>query len=73
VITPWNGPLLVPMVDIAPALMAGCAVLSKPSEFTPLCWQLMIAGWREIGAPESSTRFTATVKPALRLLTSSTS
>jgi acyl-CoA reductase-like NAD-dependent aldehyde dehydrogenase len=52
VITPWNGPLLVPMVDIAPALMAGCAVLSKPSEFTPLCWQLMIAGWREIGAPD---------------------
>jgi acyl-CoA reductase-like NAD-dependent aldehyde dehydrogenase len=52
VITPWNGPLSVPMMDIAPALMAGCAVLSKPSEFTPLCWQLMIAGWREIGAPD---------------------
>ena len=52
VITPWNGPLSVPMLDIAPALMAGCAVLSKPSEFTPLCWQLMIAGWREIGAPD---------------------
>jgi acyl-CoA reductase-like NAD-dependent aldehyde dehydrogenase len=52
VITPWNGPLSVPMLDIAPALMAGCAVLSKPSEFTPLCWQLMIAGWQEIGAPD---------------------
>jgi acyl-CoA reductase-like NAD-dependent aldehyde dehydrogenase len=52
VITPWNGPLSVPMLDIAPALMAGCAVLSKPSELTPLCWQLMIAGWREIGAPD---------------------
>jgi acyl-CoA reductase-like NAD-dependent aldehyde dehydrogenase len=51
VITPWNGPLSVPMLDIAPALMAGCAVLSKPSELTPLCWQLMIAGWQEIGAP----------------------
>ena len=52
VITPWNGPLSVPMLDIAPALMAGCAVLSKPSELTPLCWQLMIAGWQEIGAPD---------------------
>ncbi|MGO9696745.1 MAG: aldehyde dehydrogenase family protein, partial [Mycobacterium sp.] len=37
VITPWNGPLSVPMLDIPAALMAGCAVLSKPSEFTPLC------------------------------------
>src|SRR5271166_5457218 len=52
VITPWNGPLSVPMLDIPAALMAGCAVLSKPSEFTPLCWQLMIAGWREIEAPD---------------------
>jgi acyl-CoA reductase-like NAD-dependent aldehyde dehydrogenase len=52
VITPWNGPLSVPMLDIQAALMAGCAVLSKPSEFTPLCWQLMIAGWQEIGAPD---------------------
>ena len=52
VITPWNGPLSVPMLDIPAALMAGCAVLSKPSELTPLCWQLMIAGWQEIGAPD---------------------
>src|SRR6202000_3576828 len=31
VITPWNTPLSMPMFDIPPALMAGCAVLSKPS------------------------------------------
>ncbi len=52
VITPWNGPLSVPLVDIAPALMAGCAVLSKPSEFTPLVWRMAVDGWKQIGAPD---------------------
>jgi acyl-CoA reductase-like NAD-dependent aldehyde dehydrogenase len=52
VITPWNGPLLVPLVDIAPALMAGCAVLSKPSEVTPLVWRMAVDGWKQIGAPD---------------------
>ena len=40
-----------PLLDIAAALMAGCAVLSKPSEFAPLAWQAAVDGWREIGAP----------------------
>lgn len=52
VITPWNAPLAAPLVDIPAALMAGCAVLSKPSEVTPLTWQLAVEGWREIGAPD---------------------
>jgi acyl-CoA reductase-like NAD-dependent aldehyde dehydrogenase len=52
VITPWNNPLAVPLVDISAALMAGCAVLSKPSEFAPLTWQAAVAGWKQIGAPD---------------------
>jgi len=52
VITPWNGPLSVPLFDIPAALMAGCAVLSKPSEFTPLAWQAAVEGWKQIGAPD---------------------
>ena len=51
-ITPWNGPLSIPLFDIPAALMAGCAVLSKPSEFTPLVWQLAVDGWKQIGAPD---------------------
>ena len=35
---PWNCPLAMPMLDIPPALMAGAAVLTKPSEVTPLAW-----------------------------------
>jgi acyl-CoA reductase-like NAD-dependent aldehyde dehydrogenase len=52
VITPWNGPLSVPLLDIPAALMAGCAVLSKPSEITPLVWKIAVDGWKEIGAPD---------------------
>jgi succinate-semialdehyde dehydrogenase/glutarate-semialdehyde dehydrogenase len=35
VISPWNFPLLLAMIDTSPALMAGCAVVVKPSEVTP--------------------------------------
>lgn len=35
VISPWNFPLLLSLIDAIPALMAGCAVLIKPSELTP--------------------------------------
>jgi acyl-CoA reductase-like NAD-dependent aldehyde dehydrogenase len=34
-IAPWNFPLLLSMIDTIPALMAGCAVVIKPSEVTP--------------------------------------
>lgn len=35
VISPWNFPLLLGMIDATPALTAGCAVIIKPSEVTP--------------------------------------
>ncbi|MEH3136429.1 MAG: aldehyde dehydrogenase family protein [Mycolicibacterium neoaurum] len=51
-ITPWNGPLAGPMMDVVGALTAGAAVISKPSEVTPLAWSEAVRGWREeIGAP----------------------
>jgi succinate-semialdehyde dehydrogenase/glutarate-semialdehyde dehydrogenase len=36
IISPWNYPLLLPMGQIIPALIAGNSVIFKPSEFTPL-------------------------------------
>jgi acyl-CoA reductase-like NAD-dependent aldehyde dehydrogenase len=51
-ITPWNGPLAGPMMDVVGALVAGAAVVCKPSEVTPLTWTEVVRGWREeIGAP----------------------
>ncbi len=47
IITPWNGPLATPTIDGIPALMAGAAVLFKPSEVTPLTWAEVVRGWRE--------------------------
>lgn len=35
VISPWNVPLTLALIDAVPALMAGSAVLLKPSEITP--------------------------------------
>jgi len=35
VISPWNFPFLLSMLDSIPALISGCAVLVKPSEVTP--------------------------------------
>ena len=38
-ITPWNFPVLMPQQSAVPALVAGNAVILKPSEETPLCAQ----------------------------------
>jgi acyl-CoA reductase-like NAD-dependent aldehyde dehydrogenase len=52
IIFPWNYPLGMPMMDVPGALMAGAAVLTKPSEVTPIAWTECVRGFREeIGAP----------------------
>ena len=35
IISPWNVPLILALIDAIPALAAGCTVLLKPSEVTP--------------------------------------
>lgn len=35
IISPWNFPLLLSTIDLVPALLAGCAVVVKPSEIAP--------------------------------------
>ena len=35
VISPWNAPMMLALLDAVPALFAGSAVLLKPSEVTP--------------------------------------
>ena len=42
VVSPWNFPLLLGMIDAIPALIAGCAVIVKPSEVTPRFVQPLI-------------------------------
>jgi acyl-CoA reductase-like NAD-dependent aldehyde dehydrogenase len=52
VISPWNFPLILAFDDAIPALVAGCAVVIKPSEYTPLSTMEMVRAWKEeIGGP----------------------
>jgi len=51
VIGPWNYPIANCFGDAIPALMAGNAVVMKPSEVTPLSSLLVEEGLREAGLP----------------------
>ena len=42
VISPWNFPLLLSAIDTIPALLAGCAVIVKPSEIAPRFMQPLV-------------------------------
>jgi aldehyde dehydrogenase (NAD+) len=50
-ITPWNYPLHQIVAKVAPALAAGCAVVLKPAEDTPLTAQLFAEAVDEAGLP----------------------
>lgn len=52
IIAPWNYPVANALMDAIGALAAGCAVLLKPSERTPLTAELLLRGWQDSGAPE---------------------
>jgi acyl-CoA reductase-like NAD-dependent aldehyde dehydrogenase len=48
VISPWNFPFLLSMIDTIPALLAGCAVIIKPSEVTSRFIAPFLAALNEI-------------------------
>ena len=50
-ITPWNWPLNQIVAKLAPALLTGCTVVMKPSEFAPLSAQLVAEFVHEAGYP----------------------
>ena len=51
VITPWNTPFMLSTWKIAPALAAGCTVVHKPAEFSPLTARLLAEICHEAGLP----------------------
>jgi succinate-semialdehyde dehydrogenase/glutarate-semialdehyde dehydrogenase len=50
-ITPWNFPLAMATRKIAPALAAGCTVVVKPAELTPLTTLYVARLFQEVGLP----------------------
>lgn len=50
-ITPWNYPVSMITRKVAPALAAGCTIVVKPAEQTPLCAAAVIAVLADAGVP----------------------
>lgn len=51
-IKPWNAPVQQIVWGLAPALMAGCAVIVKPSEFTPGSALALLDAAQAAGLPD---------------------
>ncbi|GMM95055.1 NAD-dependent succinate-semialdehyde dehydrogenase [Microbacterium sp. MTN4-26] len=51
-ITPWNFPLAMATRKIAPALAAGCTVVVKPAELTPLTTLFFVKLLQDAGLPD---------------------
>jgi len=52
IIAPWNYPVLSPNVKIGAALAAGCSVIIKPSEETPLGCMELVRAFVDAGLPD---------------------
>ncbi|HET9720138.1 MAG TPA: aldehyde dehydrogenase [Solirubrobacteraceae bacterium] len=51
VITPWNAPFMLSTWKVSPALAAGCTVVLKPAEWSPLSCSLLADLAQEAGFP----------------------
>jgi len=51
-ITPWNTPFMLSTWKIAPALAAGCTIVHKPAEFSPLTASLLVEIAEQAGLPK---------------------
>ena len=50
-IVPWNFPVMMAVQKVAPALLAGCTIVLKPSPFTPLTTLRIAELWKDIAPP----------------------
>jgi succinate-semialdehyde dehydrogenase / glutarate-semialdehyde dehydrogenase len=64
IITPWNFPLAMATRKIAPALAAGCPVVIKPANLTPLTTYYAVSLAIEAGIPEHLIKVVSTTDPA---------
>ena len=62
-ITPWNFPLAMGTRKIGPAMAAGCTMLVKPAQETPLTMLLLAKLMGEAGLPKGVLSVLPTTKP----------
>ncbi len=63
-VTPWNYPISMLTRKIAPALAAGCSVVLKPAEATPLCAMAVFEILHEVGIPAGVANLVTAADPA---------
>jgi succinate-semialdehyde dehydrogenase/glutarate-semialdehyde dehydrogenase len=63
-ITPWNFPALMVMRKATAALAAGCTVILKPAEQSPLTALELAKLWEEAGGPPGTLQVLPTSDPA---------
>jgi succinate-semialdehyde dehydrogenase/glutarate-semialdehyde dehydrogenase len=62
-ITPWNYPISMLTRKLGPALAAGCTVVLKPAESTPLCAMAVFDILHEVGFPPGVANLVTTSDP----------
>lgn len=62
-ITPWNFPLAMATRKVAPAVAAGCTMILKPAELTPLTSMLFAQLMQEAGLPAGVLNVVPTTGP----------
>lgn len=63
-ITPWNYPISMITRKVAPAVAAGCTIVLKPAEQTPLCAAAVFEILDEAGLPPGVVNLVTTNRPA---------
>ncbi|SDP46030.1 NAD-dependent succinate-semialdehyde dehydrogenase [Desulforhopalus singaporensis] len=62
-ITPWNYPISMITRKVAPAVAAGCTVVVKPAEATPLCAQAVFRVFAKAGFPAGVVNLVTALDP----------
>lgn len=62
-VTPWNYPISMLTRKLAPALAAGCTVVLKPAEATPLCARAVFEILHEAGLPAGVANMVTAADP----------
>lgn len=64
-VTPWNFPAAMITRKVAPALAAGCTVIVKPAEQSPLTALLLERYWLDVGGPTGTFQVITSNQPAV--------
>ena len=63
-ITPWNYPVSMITRKVAPALAAGCTIVMKPAEATPICAREVFKIFEKAGIPAGVVNLVTASDPA---------